>query len=38
MTGWAVAAIAVLAVALVVRLKMGSRLDSKKIQDWLRRF
>ena len=38
MNGWAVTALLVLAVALLVRLKMGSSLDSKQIQDWLRRF
>ncbi len=38
MTGWGAVALLVLAVALIVRLKMGSRLDSKRIKDWLRRF
>ena len=37
MTGWALAALLVLAVALVVRLQMSSARESRRVRDWLRR-
>ena len=34
----AVLVLAAVAVALLVRLKLGSSLDSKRVHDWFRRF
>ena len=36
-TGWALVALLVLAVALIVRLKLGSAREARRVRDWLRR-